>query len=105
MSKSEKNVKSEIIARKSWKNAKAFITVDFYTKKIEVSSKFYDDGRAHSGPSTTLPYTMPQYILDDIKEHIENRWPMGSQSQQLAEYIQKIWIDAQAQENWFTYPV
>ena len=105
MSKSIVSNKSEIIARKTWSNAKAFIYVNMFTREIRVESKFYDDGRAHHGPTVTLKYPVPFHILDDIKEHLENGWPMGSQSEQLADYIKKIWKDAQEQENWFTYEV
>jgi hypothetical protein len=105
MSKSIVSHKSEIIARKTWSNAKAFIYVNMFTREIRVESKFYDDGRAHHGPTVTLKYPIPFHILDDVKEHLENGWKIGSQSEQLADYIQKIWIDAKAEEDWFTYPV
>ena len=105
MSKTEKSAKWEIIARKTWANAKAFINVNLHTREIEVYGKFYDNGRGFPGPSTILKYPMPFHILDDVKEHLEKGWPMGSQSEQLADYIQKIWIDAKAEEDWFTYPV
>ena len=105
MSKSVKSAKSEIIARKTWSNAKAYIYVNLFTREITVESKFYDGGRAHHGPTVPIKYPAPFHILDDIKEHLENGWPVGSQSEQLADYIQKIWIDAKAQEDLFTYEV
>ena len=105
MSKSLKTQKSEIIARKTWANAKAFIYVNMFTREISVESKFYDGGRAHHGPTVKLKYPAPFHIIDDIKEHIENGWQMGSQSEQLAYYIQKIWTDAKAQEDLFGYEV
>jgi len=90
-----------LIARKNWSNAAAFISMDERTKSVCVYGKFYDDrGKGVPGPSTGTLEVLPKELLEEVEARGGWNAPMSAN---LAEFCNKIWAKAKEEEPWFRY--
>lgn len=93
-----------LIARKQWKNAVAFIEVDENSGETWVYGKFYEDDsirrRGYPGPQTPVLAVMPEELLQEASSLSSYFAP---KSQDLTEFIERIWLQAKNTESWFDY--
>lgn len=89
---------SNLIAKKVWRNASAFIKVD-EQGNCSVYGKFYDGNRGYPGPATGTLCTLPP----DLLEEAQTLNFLSPHSRELETVIQEVWRLAKEQEPWFTY--
>lgn len=89
---------ANLIAKKTWRNAAAFIKVD-EQGNCSVYGKFYDDNRGHFGPATgTLKTLSPELF-----EEAQTLNFLSPRSPELEKVVQEIWELAKKEEPWFSY--
>ena len=95
---------TKLIAQKQWKNAVAFIEVDENSGEVWVYGKFYEDDscrrRGFPGPKTPVLAVMPEEILQET--HSLSSY-LSPKSQDLSDFIERIWLQAKNAEPWFDY--
>ncbi len=94
---------AELLARKSWSNASAFIEMNVETGDVRVYGKFYSyDGYRRvscDGPRTNWFKRVPQELMDEAKKV---SW-CDEKSQELEDFCNEVWQEAKQLEPWFEY--
>lgn len=89
---------ANLIAKKTWRNAAAFIKVD-ENGNCRVYGKFYDEGRGYPGPETGILKKLSPELLEEA----QTLNFLSPRSSEMEKNIKEIWAMAKEQEPWFKY--
>lgn len=101
----QKSMENVLLAKKSWSNACAFVSMNPETGSVHVYGTFRDtDGyrhRSHGGPITEILGIVPENLMLEAKE--DGRCWGTAKSPELSEFCEKIFAKAKEVEPWFGY--
>ncbi|MBS4772868.1 MAG: hypothetical protein KHX55_01160 [Proteobacteria bacterium] len=90
-------MKTIYIAKKAIaRNAVAFLKLE--NGKLVVAGKFYDGPRGYPGPEVTLNNELPTTLIDEVE--LRDSWA-AEMTDELADFADKMFAEAAAQESWF----
>ena len=92
-----------LVAKKTWSNEAAFISMDERTKTVSVYGKSYNArGEGSLGPSTGTLETLPEELWAEVNARGGWNAPMSAN---LRCYCTKIWVKAKEANPKFKYEV
>lgn len=90
------------IASRSWRNARAFITVE--NGKVSVHGKFYEEmgyrRMSFPGPCIKNLAVLPEALMEEVQQRDQLLIP-GEMSPELKRFVAQIWAQAEEIEPWF----